>query len=108
MVRRFLSSGMGNQAAIARALSVHPRTLQRRLAAEGLYFEDIVDKLRKHQLVELLEQPDAPPLIQIAWMLGYTESSTLNRSCLRWFGCTPGMLRKQHSRVGGSPWPNPR
>ncbi len=97
MVRRFLSSGMGNQAAIAQALSINPRTLQRRLAAEGLFFEDIVDDIRKHQLVELVQQADAPPLVQIAWMLGYTEASTLSRSCTRWFGCTPGMLR---TRIG--------
>nr|WP_326528238.1 AraC family transcriptional regulator ligand-binding domain-containing protein [Rhodoferax sp.] len=99
MVRRFLSSGMGNQAAIARALSINPRTLQRRLAAEGLYFEDIVDDIRKHQLLELLDQAQAPPLTQIAWMLGYTEASTLNRSCLRWYGCTPGTLRQRRNEL---------
>ncbi len=95
MVRRFLSSGMGNQSDIARALSINPRTLQRRLAAEGLYFEDIVDEMRKQQLQDLLGQMDAPPLIQIAMMLGYTESSTLNRSCQRWFDCTPATLRER-------------
>lgn len=100
MVRRFLSSGMGNQVAIAQALSINPRTLQRRLAAEGLYFEDIVDSIRKVQLQEFLHQADPPPLIQIALMLGYTESSTLNRSCVRWFGCTPGAL-KRHIQVEG-------
>ena len=94
MVRRFLSSGMGNQADIARALTIHPRTLQRRLASEGLYFEDIVDEIRKLQLQDLLHQADSPPLHQIALMLGYTESSTLNRSCVRWFGCTPRTLKR--------------
>ncbi len=93
MVRRFLSSGMGNQAAIARALSINPRTLQRRLAAEGLYFEDIVDDMRKQQITQLLALDDAPPLVQVAMMLGYTEASALNRSCRRWYGCTPGVLR---------------
>jgi AraC-like DNA-binding protein len=95
MLRRFLSSGMGNQAAIAQVLSINTRTLQRRLAAEGLYFEDIVDDLRKHQLLELVEQTDAPNFVQIAWMLGYTESSTLSRSCKRWYGCAPGELRRR-------------
>lgn len=66
-----------------------------RLDAEGLHFEDIVDDIREHQLLEMVQQTDAPPLIQTAWMLGYTESPTLNRSCLRWFGCTPGVLRQR-------------
>ena len=95
MVRRFLSSGMGNQMAIARALSINPRTLQRRLSAEGLIFENIVDEIRMQQLLDLLAQPEAQSLAHIAWMLGYTEASTLHRSCLRWYGCTPGALRQQ-------------
>ena len=95
MVQRFLSSGMGNQAAISQALSINPRTLQRRLAAEGLYFEDMVDEIRKHQFIELVQQAVSPPFSQIAGMLGYTETSTLNRSCMRWFGCTPSVLKRR-------------
>ena len=30
---------------------------------------------------------------QIAGLLGYTEQSTLNRSCRRWFGMTPRQYR---------------
>lgn len=95
MVERFLSSGMGNQRDISKVLSINARTLQRRLSAEGLHFEDILDDIRKHQLRDLLDQAEAPPLVQIAWILGYTESSTLNRSCRRWYGCTPGELRRR-------------
>ncbi|MBK9574827.1 MAG: AraC family transcriptional regulator ligand-binding domain-containing protein [Rhodoferax sp.] len=95
MVRRFLSSGMGNQRDIASALSIHTRTLQRRLAAEGLCFEDMVDAIRKEQLEDLLKNTRHPPMMQMAMMLGYSDQPNLYRSCRRWYQCTPSALRKR-------------
>ena len=95
MVRRFLCSGMGNQRDIARVLSVHTRTLQRRLAAEGLAFEDIVDTIRREQLKLLLTDARAPAMMQIAMMLGYSDVPNLYRSCQRWYSCTPVALRER-------------
>jgi AraC-like DNA-binding protein len=93
MLRHFLGSGMGNQLDIAKMLAINPRTLQRRLAFEGKHFEDLVDEVRQEKLQHFLHSDQKRPLSQIAWMLGYAEQSALNRSCLRWFGCSPGALR---------------
>lgn len=98
MLRRFLSSGMGNQADIAKILSLHPRTVQRRLAAEGLQFERLLDDIRQEQFLALVGDADPLPLAQIAFMLGYSEQSVLNRSCRRWYGCTPVALRAAGAR----------
>lgn len=38
-------------------MSVHPRTLQRRLQAEGHCFEDVLDAIRKERLQSLLAHP---------------------------------------------------
>ena len=92
MLRRFLSTGMGNQRDIAGVLSIHPRTLQRRLAGEGENFEDLVDDIRKEQLLSLLQDATKPTLTQIAMILGYSEQSSLIRACRRWYGCTPTAL----------------
>ena len=99
LVRRFLGAGQATQANIAHALSVHPRTLQRRLQAEGHYFEDVVDAIRREQLRDLLAQPEGLSLTQIALMLGYSEQAALTRSCRRWFGCTPTALRQRSAPV---------
>lgn len=93
LVRNFLSAGHAHHADVARALSVHPRTLQRRLAAEGSTFEQLVDDVRKEQFLELVGLHMGPGMTQIAHILGYAEVSVLTRSCKRWFGATPRQMR---------------
>ena len=95
MVRRFLGTGQCSQPAIAGAMGIHPRTVQRRLLDEGQRFAEILDGVRKEQLQSLLGRPNAPSLSHLALMLGYSEQAALTRSCRRWFGCTPTQLRRQ-------------
>lgn len=85
------------QADIAGQMAMHPRTLQRRLAAEGQRFEDLIDKVRSDLLADLLGQPTAPALAEVARLLGYSNQAALTRSCRRWFDCTPTELRR-HQR----------
>lgn len=77
---------------VALMLGVHPRTLQRRLRAEGESFETIKDAVRRDVALRLLQNSPLP-LIQIAKMLGYSETSALSRSCYRWFSTSPRQLR---------------
>lgn len=100
LVRHFLSAGHARHTDIANALSLHPRTLQRRLAAEGATFEQLVDDVRKEQFLELIGLPTGPAMTQIAHILGYAEVSVLTRSCKRWFGATPRVMR-QRARLDG-------
>lgn len=102
LVRNFLSAGHARHTEIARALSVHPRTLQRRLAAEGVTFEQLVDDVRKEQFLQLAALAAGPGMTQIAHILGYAEVSVLTRSCKRWFGSTPRQMQAQ-VRAGSAP-----
>ncbi|WP_296653411.1 AraC family transcriptional regulator [Paraburkholderia sp.] len=95
LARNFLGAGGARHTDIARALSVHPRTLQRRLDAEGVTFERLVDDVRKEQFLALIALRMGPSLTQIAHVLGYAEVSVLTRSCRRWFGITPGAMRER-------------
>lgn len=74
------------------ALGVHARTLQRRLREEGASFEKIKDDVRREWAESLLAQPSVS-LSQIAFMLGYADSSAFSRSCRRWFGEAPRTFR---------------
>ena len=78
----------------ARALGVHPRTLQRRLQTEGTTFEKIKDDARRATAEALLAQPSVS-LSQIAQMLDYADSSAFSRSSRRWFGEAPTAVRKR-------------
>jgi AraC-like DNA-binding protein len=78
----------------ARTLGIHPRTLQRRLQAEGTSFEKIKDDLRREIAESLLAQPSVS-LSQIALILDYADSSAFSRSSRRWFGEAPTAVRKR-------------
>ena len=92
LARRLLPTGQCSADAIADELAMHPRTLQRRLATEGMRCQDIIDRERRTQAARYLTEPGLH-LHQIAGLLGYTEQSALNRSCRRWFGKTPRQCR---------------
>lgn len=91
-VKRALPTGCCSIAAIADHLALHPRTLQRRLSGLGTSFEEIVDSVRRDLATEYLRNTDMP-LSALARMVGYSEQSSLNRSCIRWFGRSPRALR---------------
>jgi AraC-like DNA-binding protein len=84
---------------VAAELCLHPRTLQRRLSAEGKSFEGIKDEVRRDVALSYLQQTDLP-LSRIAERLGYAEHSVLSRSCFRWFSASPRQLRSRASRRG--------
>ncbi|RGE41391.1 AraC family transcriptional regulator [Comamonas testosteroni] len=90
--------GMADLPSVARALSQHPRTLQRRLQAEGAAFEELRDTARKTWVAQLLAQRDLS-LGDIAQLLGYSDQAVLTRACQRWFGLAPRQLRLSSSRV---------
>ena len=80
-------------AAIAGRLRTHPRTLQRRLAAEGAGFDRIVDAVRRRAAHRLITETDVP-FTQVTAMVGLTEQSALSRAVRRWFGRSPRDLRR--------------
>jgi AraC-like DNA-binding protein len=86
---------------VAAELCLHPRTLHRRLKAEGKSFEAIKDDVRRDVALRYLQQTDLP-LTRIAEKLGYAETSVLSRSCYRWFGVSPRRLRAQPGRAGAA------
>ena len=92
VVERLLGTGVCGYAEVAEALSMHARTLQRRLRDEGTTFEDIKDEVRRDMAQRYLAHPEVP-LGQITALLDYSEQSALTRSCHRWFHTTPTALR---------------
>lgn len=78
----------------AQTLGLSPRSLQRRLAAIGTSFEDIVDQWRNRQALALLSGPEGGTA-QIAARLGYTDASHFIRAFRRWHGTTPTDFRRE-------------
>ncbi|QMU77783.1 AraC family transcriptional regulator [Streptacidiphilus sp. PB12-B1b] len=78
--------------AVARWHRMHPRTLQRHLAAEGTSYEAVLDDVRRQRARQLLTETELP-LSQITGMLGLSEQSALSRAARRWFGEPPSRMR---------------
>jgi AraC-like DNA-binding protein len=77
---------------VAAALHLHPRTLHRRLTAEGSSFRAVKDAVRRDLALYYLQKTDFD-LTRIAERIGYSEHSVLTRSCQRWFATTPRTMR---------------
>ncbi len=79
--------------AIASALKMSGRTLQRRLEEEGVRFSDIVDEVRERTAKRLLADPELP-LAEIAHRVGFSDLATFSRAFKRWTGLPPGTWRR--------------
>jgi AraC-like DNA-binding protein len=79
----------------AARLRVHPRTIQRMLAAEGTTYWALVDAARQDRACRMLrETPDR--IADIAMDLGYDEPAHFTRAFRRWTGCSPQEFRAAH------------
>lgn len=92
LIRQLLPTGATTLADIALQMGLHPKTLQRRLRAEGATFQQIADQTRRDITEKLLLDQELT-LDHICRQLGYAEQSVLTRSCRRWFGTTPSGYR---------------
>jgi AraC-like DNA-binding protein len=87
-----LADGPPATRAAARDLATSERSLQRALAAEGVSFGVLVETLRRERAAELLQRSRAS-LAEIAFLLGFAETSSFFRAYRRWTGRTPAAAR---------------
>ena len=88
-----LSEGVPSIEDIASRLGMSSRTLQRRLADEGVVYQSLVDETRKQLAIQLLNKNEFS-LAEIAFLTGYSEQSTFTRAFKRWQGLTPASYRR--------------
>lgn len=93
-VARSLHSGQPRITQVARSLGMGERTLQRRMSERGLTFNDVVDQVRERLARQNVARGDVT-LTEVAFLLGYSESSAFIRAFRRWTGETPRAYRKR-------------
>ena len=102
-----LPHGKANVEAVAQQLAVSPRTLARRLSEEDTSFSDVLEGLRNDLAARYLAGKEFG-IAQIAWLLGYQETSAFSRAFKRWTGKAPRDIRvarrnlKKGARQGAS------
>jgi AraC-like DNA-binding protein len=97
-LRILMLSGDVSGEATARMLSMHRRTLNRRLQDQGITFQAVLDQVRFETARQLLEDTHLS-LDDVAATLGYASVSPFMRSVRRWTGTTPGRWRSGAERT---------
>lgn len=98
-IARLLSRSDSRIEAVARALGISARTLERRLKLQGLIFKRIIDDLRRDLAFRYMED-ETLTLPQIAFLLGYSEMASFMHACQRWTGTTPARYRASRGYAG--------
>ncbi len=78
--------------AVATRLQLSPRTLQRRLKAEGLVHQELVEAVRQELSAGYLQEPTLS-FTDIAFLLGYSDATAFSRAYKRWTGQSPSAAR---------------
>ena len=87
-----LPSGDASLGGAARRLGVSTRTLQRRLASEGVSFRQIIQEVREHLARHYLRNT-ALTFGEVAFLLGFDEPPSFFRAFREWTGRTPQSVR---------------
>jgi len=79
---------------VARQLTMSARTLQRRLAEEGVSYQELLDGARKQAAGQYLSESTLA-IGEVAYLVGFSEPAAFHRAFKRWFGLTPERFRRQ-------------
>lgn len=88
-----LPNGTPTQETIAQLLNLSLRNLQRKLQSEGTSFKELIDETRKELAIQYLKGSDRP-VIEIGFLLGFSESSNFSRAFRRWTSVSPQHYRQ--------------
>lgn len=77
---------------VARDLGFSRQTLYRRLKAEGLTFEQLLDGLRQRLALRFIRD-EGLPVKDVAYRLGFSDPAAFSRAFKRWTGSSPSEMR---------------
>ena len=95
LIRQSLQGQQYQIEVIAKHLSLHPRTLQRKLQNLGISYSGLLEKIRRNIAQERLANANIS-ITQLSDYLGYADNTALTRAFKRWFGITPTEWKKKY------------
>lgn len=94
LIRDELRGGNAALDRIAEQLGMSARTLQRKLQTMGTSHQELLDEMRKEYAIRYLHEPEMA-VCEVAYLLGFSESSAFHRAFKRWTGTTPNEFRRR-------------
>lgn len=89
-----LASGEVGIERVARDLGYSRQTLYRRLKAEGITYEQLLDGLRRRLALRFLRE--GLSVKDAAYRLGFSDPAAFSRAFKRWTGTSPRDMRTRH------------
>jgi AraC-like DNA-binding protein len=93
-ITRRMATDLPTLATTATAVRIPERTLQRRLAEEGVSHSALVDDVRRALAVKYLGSANVS-VTEIAYMLHFADPTVFSRAFKRWTGLSPAAYRKR-------------
>jgi AraC-like DNA-binding protein len=87
-----LPSGDASEQAVADALHMSLRSLQRKLKAEGTSYKALLDSTRRDLAVQYVRS-SRMSINEITYLLGFSEPGNFSRAFKRWTGTSPSQFR---------------
>ena len=84
-----LPNGSLSSESYAKILGLSSRTLHRKLQAEGYSFKQVLNDTRRDLAKNYLQKEQQYSLTEIAFLLGFADSSSFSRAFRRWTGVSP-------------------
>jgi len=91
---QLIPSGQFGLENVAEEFGISGRTLQRNLAAENTSFNQLVKDIQKIMTFNYLEAKELS-IDEIAYLVGYTETSSFYRAFKKWTGKTVSQYQKE-------------
>ena len=88
-----LRGGNPNLEWVSKKIGVSTRTLQRRLHEQSTSFGNILEEMRESMAKNYLEDKRVS-IVEVAFLLGFSEQSSFQRAFKRWTGLTPLQYRQ--------------
>jgi AraC-like DNA-binding protein len=87
-----LHTGEANMDMVAGKLALSRQTLFRKLKAEGVTFEKVLDELRHKLALDYLNGKKIS-VQETAYLVGFSDPGAFSRAFKRWTGSSPRMMR---------------
>lgn len=88
-----LPSGVPSGDTIARTLNVSPRTFQRKLKDEGTTYQQLLNETRRELAAQYIRNSRLS-VVEITYLLGFSEPSNFSRAFKRWQRVSPTAYRQ--------------
>jgi AraC-like DNA-binding protein len=96
-IRTHLPEGSLTLDGLGKEVGLSPRTLQRRLTAEGTSLRHLLDEERRGLALHYIHDARIS-LVDIAFLLGFADQSAFSRAFSRWTSRSPSDYRRGASR----------